>query len=456
MAEGGHPAALIGASALELRERLATGALRAVELARAFVARIEEREHEIGAWAWWDRQFILDQASALDARRASGKPIGRLHGLPVGIKDTIDTARIPTENGTVLDAGRVPSRDAFVVRRLKEEGAIVMGKTVTTELAFFAPGGTRNPHNPGHTPGGSSSGSAAAVAAGMVPLALGTQTAGSVIRPASFCGVVGFKPTFGAIPRTGILPQAPFLDTVGVLARSVEEAALLADVLCGYDEADPATSVAPQPRLLDTAMSPPPVTPSLAFVAPPAWDRATEETRAAFAELITALAGVCEAIDLPDIFAHADAQRETIQLAELARTAFSYERRGRDRLSEKLRAALDAGKAIPARDYLAALDWRAILNAGIEAVFERYDAIVTAAAPGPAPAGIDSTGSPVFNGLWTLCGTPAISLPLLASGEGLPIGVQVIGRRGDDARLLRTARWLVAHLRGQQRERETA
>lgn len=456
MAEDKRSAALIESPAIELRDRLDAGALRTVELARAVIARIEEREPEIGAWAWYSPDYVLDQATALDAWSASGKPIGRLHGLPVGIKDTIDTAGIPTGNGTVIDAGRVPTRDAYVVERLKAEGALIIGKTVTTELAFFAPGGTRNPHNPDHTPGGSSSGSAAAVAAGMVPLAIGTQTAGSVIRPASFCGVVGFKPTFGAIPRTGILPQAPTLDTVGVFARSVEEAALLAEVLFGYEPADPATTIGPAPRLLDIAQSPPPVTPALAFAAPPMWDQATEETHVAFAELVAALGGCCETVALPDVFARADAQREIIQFAELAKTLFPYERRGRDQLSERLRSAFDAGKAIFARDYLAALDWRALLNAALGAVFDRYDAIVTAAAPGPAPHGLDSTGSPIFNGLWTLCGTPAISLPLLASGDGLPIGVQLVGRRGDDARLLRTARWLVGHLRARHEERTTA
>ena len=200
-----------------MRDRLAAGAVRAVELAGACLAEIERREPEVQAWAWLDGDHVMAQAEALDRKRQSGAPTGPLHGLPVALKDIIDTRGIPTENGTVLDAGRVPTEDAVVVHRLKAAGAVILGKTVTTELAGMAPGKTRNPVNPAHTPGGSSSGSAAAVSAGMAPLALGTQTGGSVIRPAAFCGIVGFKPSFGMIPRTGVLMQSPSLDTVGDL-----------------------------------------------------------------------------------------------------------------------------------------------------------------------------------------------------------------------------------------------
>jgi Asp-tRNA(Asn)/Glu-tRNA(Gln) amidotransferase A subunit family amidase len=433
-------------SAIELRDRLASGALRAADLAKACLARIEASEPEVQAWAWLDSDHVLAQAARLDAFRASGRPIGPLHGLPVGIKDIIDTAKIPTENGTALDAGRIPTKDAFVIGRLKQAGAVIMGKTVTTELAYFGPGKTRNPHNPEHTPGGSSSGSAAAVAARMVPLAIGTQTAGSVLRPAAFCGVTGFKPSFGAIARSGILQQAPSLDTVGVFAHSPEDAALLAEVLFGHDEGDPATAPAPAPRLLATALSKPPVTPAIALVLPPDWQAADEETKAAFAELREVLGDICDEVELPQPFAAADKLREQVQLAEMSKSYYTYERRGRDQLSEKLTQALDRGKAITARDYLSALDWRRVYGAMLEEVFTRFDVILTAAAPGPAPAGLDSTGSPIFNGLWTFCGTPALSLPLLAAGNGLPMGVQLVGRHGEDGRLLRTAGWLVRHL----------
>ncbi|MDA0675161.1 MAG: amidase [Proteobacteria bacterium] len=435
-----HPILALGA--VELRDRLADGQLRAQELADACLEQIAKQEPAIQAWTWLDGEHVMNQAKALDDIRASGRSIGPLHGLPVGIKDIIDTAGIPTENGTPIDAGRVPRTDAFVVTRLRQAGAIIMGKTVTAELAHFHPGKTRNPHNPEHTPGGSSSGSAAAVAAAMVPLSIGTQTGGSVIRPAAFCGVVGFKPTFGAIPRTGILSVAPSLDTVGVFARDIAGAALIAEVIFGYDASDPATARSASPRLLATAMDPVPVRPSLAFVRQPAWDTADDDTRAGFEELMAALGDDCEEIALPPAFSEAGRLREVVQKAEMAKALYRYDQRGRDLLSESMRQGIDDGRRILAHDYLAACDWPAVLTAGLSAVFDRYDAIVTPAAPGPAPHGLQSTGSPAFNGLWTFCGTPAVTVPLMQAANGLPMGVQLIGRPGDDARLLRTARWL--------------
>jgi Asp-tRNA(Asn)/Glu-tRNA(Gln) amidotransferase A subunit family amidase len=441
------PEALLGLGALELRDRMARGALRAVDLAEACLARIAATEPELRAWAWADPDHARAGAKALDDCRAAGRPIGPLHGLPVGIKDIIDTARIPTENGTPIDAGRVPGHDAYLVARLKAAGALVLGKTTTTELAFMHPSPTRNPVNPAHTPGGSSAGSAAAVAAGHVPLAIGTQTAGSVIRPAAYCGVVGYKPSFGAIPRTGVLPQSPHLDTVGVFAASVADAALLADALFGHDPRDRATSPAPPPRLLETAQARPPLAPVFAFVRPRGWDEADPETRAALEEVAERLGEQCFAAPLPAAFDEADAQRRCIQFAELAKCYFAHERRGRDALSPELLEAIDIGKSIPARDYISALDWRDLLNAALDELFSRCDALIAPAAPGPAP-GLETTGDPVFNGLWTLCGVPAVTLPLLEAEGGLPMGVQLIGRRGDDARLLRTARWLSEHLLG--------
>ena len=422
--------------------------MKAADLAEAAIARIEATEPELRAWAWFEPEFVRAQARALDAHRGTGRPIGPLHGVPVGVKDIIDTARVPTENGTAIDAGRVPREDAFVVARLKAAGALILGKTATTELAAMEPAPTRNPVNPAHTPGGSSAGSAAAVAAGQVPLAIGTQTAGSVIRPAAFCGVVGFKPSFGAIPRTGILAQSPSLDTVGVFARSVPDAALLADALFGHDNRDRATSVAAPPRLLEIATSRVPVPPVFAFVHPPGWEDAAPETRLALAELADLLGEQCFEAQLPGAFDEAATVRERINMAELAKCYDGYERRGRDRLSEGMRAAIDAGKAIPARDYIAALDWPDVLYAGLEAILERCDAILAPAAPGPAPEGLASTGSPIFNGLWTLCGVPAITLPVFEAANGLPMGAQLIGRRSDDGRLLRTANWLMGHIGG--------
>ena len=433
------PAAM---TALEARDGMARGEFSAAELCDSYLRRIAARENEIGAFTYFDEAQARRGAKAADDYRGTGRSLGALHGLPIGIKDIIDTIDMPTENGTVIDAGRRPRKDAEVVRRLRQAGAVIMGKTVTTELAFFAPGKTRNPHNTGHTPGGSSSGSAAAVAAGFLPLAIGSQTFGSVIRPASFCGVVGFKPSFGLISRAGIRLLAAPLDTVGVFAQTVADAALLADALAGHDSADPDTRLVPPPRMLDVALTKPPVTPDLAFVKTPMWDEAEPATQEGFAELAETLGKSCTEVALPDVFGEWAGAQRTLMRAGMARNLESYYRKGEDRLSPVLRNLLEEGKQIAAVDYLAALDWRAALSNGLEQLFDRYDAIVTPAAPGEAPTGLDSTGNPTFNGLWTLCGVPAVSLPLLQGPKGLPVGVQLVGRQGEDARLLRTARWL--------------
>lgn len=436
---------ILALDALALRDRLASGALRAVDLVEACLERIEALEPEVQAWAWLDPDHARAQARRLDDWRRSGRAIGPLHGLPVGLKDIIDTKGIPTENGTPIDGGRVPAKDAWITTRLRAAGAIILGKTVTTEGAYLHPNKTRNPHDPGHTPGGSSQGSAAAVAAGMVPLAVGTQTGGSIIRPAAFCGVVGLKPSFGLIGRTGILPQSPFLDTVGVFARSVADAALLAGVLAGHDPDDPATEPAPAPRLLETAQADVPVPPHFAFLKPPGWQGAEAQTRGALEELAALLGPQCFEVDVPGLDDVAQIRRR-INLAEMAKCYYALERRGRELMSPTLQEAMDEGKAVLARDYIAALDWRGIMNAALAPVFDRCDAILCPAAPGPAPEGLGSTGDAIFNGLWTLAGLPAVTLPVFTAENGLPMGVQLVGRRGDDARLLRTARWLAAHL----------
>ncbi|WP_445809753.1 amidase [Yoonia sp.] len=439
---------LITLDPLDMRDRLASGAMRAADLAAACIEQVKRREADVQAWAWLDEQHVMAQAGRLDAQRKTGHPVGPLHGLPVALKDIIDTNGIPTENGTIIDKGRVPTEDAVIVRKLKAAGAYVMGKTVTTELAYIAPGKTRNPVNPDHTPGGSSQGSAAAVGAAMVPLAIGTQTGGSVIRPAAYCGVVGFKPSFGMIPRTGILSQSPSLDTVGVFATSVAGVAMLADVLCGDDPADHATTLSAPPRLLATALSDVPVRPTLALMAHMPGDTAPSEDMAlAMQELSDLLGEDAFALTLPILFDEAAEIRERINFAEMAKCYYGYERRGRQQLSEITLAAIDAGKAVLARDYLAALDWPKLLNAALDEIFARCDAIICPATPTSAPAGLSSTGSAVYNGLWTLCGVPVVTLPLFEDSAGLPMGLQVVGRRGNDARLLRTARWLTSELK---------
>lgn len=427
----------------DLRDRIADGAMRAAEAAEGWLSAIARREPELGAWAFVDGEHALRQARALDAYRDTGRSLGALHGMAVGVADVIDTAGMRTGNGCAVDAGRVPAADAFVVARLKQAGAVVMGKTAVSELGLPGPGRTRNPHHPAHSAGGG--GAAAAVAAGMVPLAIGVQGAGAVIRTAAHCGVVGFKPSFGAIPRSGILLGSPSLDTVGVFAADVEGVALLAEPLFGCDAGDPATLPLPAPRLPEVAASAPPVRPAFAFVRPPGWDAADADTRDAFAELASALGDACDEVVLPAPFAEATRWHEVIRRAEAAKALHAYDARGGAALGEAVRAALADGRRILAQDYLAARDWPGILAAGLEEVFARFDAIVTPATPGPAPRGT-GPGSSAFTVTWSLCGLPAVTLPLLRGRDGLPMGVQLVGRRGQDARLLRTARWLARHL----------
>jgi Asp-tRNA(Asn)/Glu-tRNA(Gln) amidotransferase A subunit family amidase len=316
---------------------------------------------------------------------------------------------------------------------------------VTTEFATQAPGKTRNPHDPERTPGGSSSGSAAAVAAGMVPLAIGSQTNGSVIRPAAFCGVLGFKPTHGLIPRHGMLRLSRTLDHVGLFARTVADLALLAGQLVGYDERDPDTRPRARIPFAEVAAEEPPLPPMLAFVRTPHWERADEETKGAFAELIEHLGDRVEEVELFPSAAEVWQWHETIMEAEMAVNLEREWEKGRDLLSESLRAQLERGRKVRALDYQRAVARiRPIHESFVELFEQRYDAILTPAAPGTAPKGLTSTGDPSFCTLWTLCGMPAVSLPLLQGANGLPLGVQLVGPRDGDARLLRTARWLAA------------
>jgi Asp-tRNA(Asn)/Glu-tRNA(Gln) amidotransferase A subunit family amidase len=433
---------LAGLSALESRDLLASGAVQASELTEALLDRIAAREDDIGAFAYLNPEQTRLAARRADDHRATGKPVGPLHGLSVGVKDIIDTADMPTENGTPIDKGRRPESDATLVKMLRSAGAIVIGKTVTTEFASRHPGKTRNPHDLAHSPGGSSSGSAAAVAAGVVPLAIGTQTSGSVIRPASFCGVVGYKPTHGWIPRTGMHIHDRTLDTVGVFARTVGDAALLADSLIGHDPHDSDTRAMPPPCLLEALLREPQTTPALAFVKTPVWGAAEPDTKKRFVELAASLGDRCTEVKLPKIFDQADLAQRTLMGAGVAYNIGPYYERARDELSDYMCQAVERGRTIPATDYLDALEQRRVLNDALEKLFDRYDAILTPAAPGEAPRDLNTTGEPIFNALWTLCGVPAVTLPLLRGPNGLPLGVQLVGRRGDDARLLRTAQWL--------------
>ena len=436
---------LLGAA--EAARALAEGRISSEELVAACLERIKVDEERVQAWVFLDHEHALSQARDADLRRREGKPLGPLHGLPVGVKDIIDTEDMPTEDGTVLHKGRRPAADATVVSMLRAAGAVIMGKTVTTELATYSPGKTRNPHNPEHTPGGSSSGSAAAVAARMVPLAIGTQTNGSIIRPAAYCGVVGYKPSFGLISRHGVLKQSRPLDQIGVMARSVEDVALLAEQLIGFDENDPDTRPQARPLLRETTLEDPPVPPTLAFVKTPMWKLADAQCKEAFGELVAHLGERVEEFTLPAAFKDAWKWHQTVMEADLAKNYEAQYKGGRDKLSEALRGQIERGRKVRAVDYNNALDKVPALNRALGDLFElRYEAILTPATTGTAPQGLDSTGSPAFCTFWTLCGLPAITLPLMQGADGLPLGVQLVGPRGGDARLLRTARWLISQV----------
>jgi Asp-tRNA(Asn)/Glu-tRNA(Gln) amidotransferase A subunit family amidase len=435
---------LVHLTASEAGAEIARGAISAEDYTRACLERIEALDGEIKAFAHLDREHALAQARGLDERRTQGRPIGPLHGVPVAIKDIIDTADYPTELGSPLAAGRRPWNDATVVTKLRAAGAVIIGKTVTTEFAYFHPGATRNPHDHGRTPGGSSSGSAAAVAAQMVPLALGSQTNGSVIRPAAFCGVFAIKPTHGLVSRAGVLPLSRKLDHIGAFARSLGDLALILEVIAGHDPADPDTEPFAAPDFRALQREPPPLPPRFAFVRTPVWDKADAQTKAAFEELAAALGSAIEPVDLPPSWTEAWEIHRTIMATDMAHNLAPFVARGEP--SEALRKLLAHGRGVTAVDYLSALAKVPRYTASLAETFDAYDAILTPATPGVAPKGLGSTGDPAFCTLWTLTGLPALSLPLLAGEGALPLGAQLVGPLGHDGRLLRTATALIETL----------
>ena len=349
-------------SATQAGEKISKGEITSEELVQACLERVEQVDGAIEAWSYLNPDYALDQARKLDIIRQDGGPIGPLHGIPAGIKDIIDTAHIPTELGTPIHAGRVPFKDAWVVSRLRQAGAVIMGKTVTTELATYAPGKTKNPHDPNRTPGGSSSGSAAAVSSNMVPIALGSQTNGSIIRPAAYCGVFGFKPSFGMIPRTGVLTQSVPLDQLGVFARTTEDVALLTQVLAGYDVTDPSTTLRTPPLLLSVAAEEPPMPPKIGFVKTPVWDRADVMCREAHQELCETLGENIEEVELSPSFNHVFDHHKIVMEADIA---YNYEKEyetGKDLLSDSLRGQIERGKSYTAVAYQKAIAQQAILD----------------------------------------------------------------------------------------------
>lgn len=424
-------------------EKMQDGSVDCTRMVEDCLTRITAFEPTIKAWAWMDRDQALRQAEMLDEHRKRGNPVGRLHGIPVGLKDIIDTRLIPTEHGFPLFSGRLPASDATLVTRLRDQGALILGKTETCALATFMPGRTTNPHNAAHTPGGSSSGSAAAVAAYMAPGAVGTQTNGSVIRPASFCGTVGFKPSFGLIPRTGVLRQSPFLDQIGVFTRNVEDAALMAEVMMGHDTGDEESlSALAPPGLQQVCQQEPPLPPRFGFVKTAVWSKADKDTQEGFVELVEALGGQVAEVELGAGFDTAWETLETINEADIATWYASIFQQGQAYFDDVVSGQIERGRQITAKEYINARLQRPAMISILGELFDEYDTLITPAAIGEAPTGLSHTGDPCFCTTWTLAGIPSVSLPLLQGSNGLPIGVQLVGGYLDDARLLRTARWL--------------
>lgn len=432
-------------TATEACAAMAAGTLTAERLALSCIRRMSERDAQVAAFVHFDAGRVVADAKASDAQRARGEKLGPLAGIPVAIKDIIDTADYPTENGTPVFAGRRPESDASIVAQLKAAGAIIFGKTVTTELAFFGPGKTKNPRDPNRTPGGSSSGSAAAVADFQVPLALGTQTAGSLIRPASYCGVIGFKPTFGAVSRTGVLAQSEPLDTIGGYARSVDDIAMMMDAISAYDAADRDMKPGSQSSIAKEIAAPLARAPRFAFVKSPAWPNADATTQRAFEAFAASFGTRAEVVEtpLPADFDGSLRLQQIVQFSDIAKNYGPIADANADRVSSKLKEIIAEGRTFSKADYTAARAASDPLYESLQPLLAHYDAILTPAAPGIALQGLAATGSPMFNALWTYLGMPCISLPLLEI-DGLPLGVQLVGARNRDGDLLRAAKWMMA------------
>lgn len=435
-------------SACQARDLILDGRLSSEDLTTACLAKIEATDGKLKAWAHIDRDVALEKARTMDAVRKTGRATGPLHGVPVGVKDIIDTRDLPTENGSSVFAGRQPDADATIVERLTEAGAVVLGKTKTTEFAFMHPTDTTNPHDGSRTPGGSSSGSAAAVAAGQVPLAIGTQTGGSVIRPASFCGIFGIKPTRGHISCRGVLRTSISLDTVGTFGRTLEDAALLVDAIAGYDSADPASMPRPRCKLAEGVGEDPPVPPVIAWFDMPYHDRLDDDARDGIEAVLDVLCNEVERFDVAPNLGDLVATQELIHEYEFARHMAEVIETDRDRLSDTVRPAIDRAFETTRDQYEDALARKDSAEAFFARHFEEFDAILSPSATGEAPAIRTGTGDPAFCKVWTLCGLPSVTLPVLVGERGLPIGVQLVGGIEEDQRLMRTASWMIDRISG--------
>jgi amidase len=431
---GGGKDALNEISATEIARRIAAGENTAEAVVEACLERIAAREPSVHAWANLDPDLARRQARELDRSPSRGP----LHGVPLGVKDVLDTADQPTEMGSPIYRGYRPVADAACVAVARAAGANILGKTVTAEFAGMAPGPTANPHNPAHTPGGSSSGSGAAVADFMVPAAFGTQTGGSVLRPASYCGVIGYKPTFGTFNRAGLKFAAESLDTVGLLARSLDDIELLTAVLVGRPPSPPQRIESP---------------PRIGLCRTSLWEQAQPETVAAVegaASKLSAAGAKVRDVRLPDAFGGLRAAaRETINCYERSKSLASEWHSDRGLLSPQMQRCVGAGLEMRQEDYMAAIRLGEDCRAQLDAVFDGLDMLLTPCTNGEAPAGLTHTGDPGFQAIWTILHVPAMSLPTHRGPTGLPVGIQLIAPRYKDEHLFACARWIWQRLRSE-------
>lgn len=418
---------LISLSAREIAQRVANRELTAEAVARAYIQHIQSCEAGIQAWQFFDPELALQSARALDQEGVSGQ----LKGIPIGVKDLMDTADMPSTYGSPIYAKHQPTVDAACVASCREHGAVIMGKTVSTEFATFKPGLTRNPRaseHPPRTPGGSSSGSAAAVAANMVPLAFGTQTAGSIIRPAAYCGVVGYKPTHGTLPLAGIKPLSPSLDTVGVLARSVDDAAFFIGALA---------RLALLPVKTDAIR--------VGVCHTPHWNLAMSDTHRALEQAIRLLEGSGARVHDVTLPRSCDRLTEAQMqiMAYEAAAAFAPERRlHADLFSQEFSSLMNTGQSISGQDFASAQSYASKVRCEVDGLFQSCDVILAPSTPGEAPAGLDATGDPIFNRLWTLLGHPCVHVPVGVGHNGMPVGVTLVGPRWADLQALSAAHTL--------------
>ena len=414
----------------EIVSKIKDSQLTSVEICEKYIERINKFEKDVKAWVYFDKKILLEKAAEADEYRRSGKPTGPLHGIPVALKDIIGTVDMPTECGTSIRKGKSYSQNAEIVDLLLSAGAIVMGKTTTSELAYLGPSKTTNPHDNARTPGGSSSGSAASVASLMAPLSIGSQTGGSIIRPASYCGIVGYKPTYGLISRNGVLKTSEKLDHIGVFGRTVEDVALLARVLIKKDKYDPATIYYSSENMMNETKKGPLFDPKFIFY------------KTAFEYFIKSFKKNIEIFDTPSYFKDIHKYHQIIHETDLANNFGLYYKKYKKKLSKYMQDAIVRGNKHSAKDYAEAIDFMKRSYDSYEEVFEDYHGILTPSSPGVAPKGLKSTGTAEFNKVWSYLGTPCISLPLLQGENNMPLGVQLVGARYDDQRFLGVANWL--------------